>query len=649
MSSGTIVIGRRPEAALGEFEGGAGSISTSTAWYAGLAATFAVGATLLRYSYAEAFAHALTGGDLTYHYGLYWLGMAAFLVPVTIRLLRPQARDGERRVLLIAVAMFTYIPSVLRSHGSPLFFDELAHWSQSEHLYQSGKLFQPNVVSVISDYPGLHILTVAIRFLSGLSTYQTGLVIGALGHVLELLAVFVLARRLLGSDRVAALAGLCYAVNPGYTLFTAQYAYETLALIFVAWAIALMQEAGADESGRGVRWRLTVLTGIVVAACAVTHHLSALLLTVLLLVYALAYRPWRNWERGGHAVAVALFCLAVNAIWIGLFGSQVLTYLAPYPRQGLAQVLSLFTGGGQGGSGRSAFQASSLPGYETLLALAAPPLVSSLGAAGAWLNRRRLRTSPMLRTVLVTAVCYPLSIPFVLTTTGAPGAHRSWPFTYLALSVLAAVSIVALYSRLSGKRTAARTALRRMNALALSVCVLLVLALLVGNSGSENNDESMFPGPWRSGTDARTESAELVALAAWAKQTQGGGHNFISDYVTAGVFGAFADDRFLVNFPSWDLYFYDATPKTQTIELLGPDRVAYMLVDDRLSQAPFNAGYYFDQSEPQAFTRVTPISPAALRKFLGYPWAVKIYQSQHYALYRLEPAQLNAQVYGGSS
>ena len=649
MTGATIAVGRRPDAPPGELDAAAGSVGVSTAWYVGLAAAFVVGATLLRYSYAEAFAHALTGGDQAYHYGLYWLGMAAFLVPATIRLLRPDARPDERRVLLVAVAMFTYVPSVLRGHGGPLFFDELAHWSQSEHLYQSGKLFQPNVVSVISDYPGLHILTVAIRFFSGLSTYQAGLVIGALAHVLELLAVFVLARGLLGSDRVAALAGLCYAVNPGYTLFTAQYAYETLALIFVAWAIALMQVAGADESGRGVRWRLTVLTGIVVAACAVTHHLSSLLLAFLLLVLALAHRPWRNRERGGHAAAIALFGVAANAIWIGLFGTQVLTYLAPYPRQGLAQVLSLFTGGGRGGAGRSAFQASSLPGYETLLALAAPPLVSSLGAAGAWLTRRRLSTSPMLRTVLITAVCYPLSIPFVLTTTGAPGAHRSWPFTYLALSALAAVSIAALYSRLSRKRAAAHGARRRSNVVALSACVLLVLTLLVGNSGSENNDESMFPGPWQSGTDARTESAELLALAAWAKQTQGGGHNFISDYVTAGVFGAFADDSFLVNFPSWDLYFYDATPKTQTIELLGPDRVAYMLVDDRLSQAPFNAGYYFDQSEPQAFTRVTPISPAALRKFIGYPWAVKIYQSQHYALYRLEPAQLNAQIYGGSS
>lgn len=627
-------------------------------WYALLAAAFVVGAVLFRFAYAEAFAHALTGGDPGYHYTLYWLGMALFLVPASIRLLRVDGVSaGERKVLLIAIAVFTYVPRVLRSPDRPLFFDELAHWSQSEHLYQSGKLFQPNVVEIVADYPGLHILTVAAQHLSALDTYQVGLVIGGLSHVLDLLAVFLLTRRLLGSDRTAALAGLCYALNPGYLLFTAQYAYETLALIFVAWAIALANEAGGAEKSRADRWKWIGATGVVIAALAVTHHLSSLFLAFVLIVYALAHRPWRDWERGRHAVWIALIAIAANALWMGTFGSSVFTYLAPYPRQGLEQVLAFFSADGQSGGSRSAFQASSLPQYEMLLALAAPPLVSLLGAIGAWLNRRRLRTSPMLRTVFVVSICYPLSIPFVLTTAGAPGAHRSWPFTYLLLAALLGATIGAATLGNFGRRgrpeqprrTTSAARRRRINALLKAAAVIVVMIVIIGNSGSENNDENMFPGPWQDGTDSRTESPELLALATWARETQGGGHNFISDYTTGGVFGAFADDDYLVNFPSWDLYFYDAPPKLQTLEELGPDKVDFMLVDSRLSDSPFNAGYYFDQSEPEAFTRTSPIPLAALDKFTQYPWAVKIYQSQHYALYRLEPSEVDAGVYGGGT
>ena len=630
------------------------SAPSAATWYAGLTVAFCAGGVLFRFAYAEAFATALSGGDPAYHYTLYWLGMGVFLAPTAVRLLRSDsAGPAERRILLVATAVFTYIPRVLRSPGQPLFFDELAHWTQAQQLYRTGRLFQPNVVSIISDYPGLHILTVATRYSSGLNTYQAGLVIGGLSHVLELLAVFVLVRRLSGSDRIAAIAGLCYAVNPGYLFFTAQYAYETLALIFVAWAVALAQESCARDADRAQRWKWTGLTAVVIAAAAVTHHLSSIFLVFILVVYALAHRPWRDWRHSRHAVFLALFALMANALWMGVFGSAVFAYLAPYPRQGIEQVLSFFSADGESTGSRTAFQATSLPGYETWLALAAPPLVTAVAAIGAWLNRRRWKSSPMLRTALVVSACYPLSLPFVLTTAGAPGAHRSWPFTYVLLSAPLAFALAAACSgnrrRLHwrGTRTPARR--RVLNGLIISATTILIMALIIGNSGSENNDESMFPGPWQDGTDARTQTPELQALTAWALRTQGGGHDFISDYTTGGVFGAFAEDDYQVDFPSWDLYFYDAVPKRQTLERLGPDRVEFMLVDSRLSNTPFNAGYYFDQSEPEAFTRTTPISPAALDKFAQYPWAVKIYQSQHYALYRLEPAELDAGVYGGGS
>ncbi|WP_034271019.1 hypothetical protein [Actinospica robiniae] len=631
------------------------------AWACVLAAAFAGGAVLLRFAYAQALDNALTGFGSASRYGLFWAGVAVFLLPAAVRLLTMSAGGSARRIVVTAVAVFTYIPRVLRSPTEPLFFDELAHWTQAQHLHDSGKLFQPNVVTPISSYPGLHLLTVALRYFSGLDTYQAGLVIGGLGHVLELLAVFFLARRITGSDHIAGIAGLCYALNPGYLLFTAEYAYETLALIFVAWAFALLQLTGPGAGPARVRTAWAVLIGVLVAATAVTHPLSALILTFLTLVFAVAGLPWRAPLRvSAPPVLLTAFGIAANLAWIAAFGFTVLSYLTPYPSQGLRQLTTLITHGGHSaGSGRGAFQQTDLPRYAVDAAYAAPVLVTLGAAAGIWIGRRWLRRSPMFRTVALICVFYPLSFPLVLTTQGAPGAHRSWPFAFLALAVPVAVAVGAWcayaarnrYGRASvapvrmprggvGRRRAGRLAAFG----AVPVCAVAALAVVVGGSAGENNDAGMFPGPWAF-ADGRIQSPELSQLTAWALQTQGSGHNFIADYFTGGVFGAFADDFYLVGFPSWDLYFYDGSPKAQTLERLGPDNVTFMLVDTRLAKVP-NTDYYFSSSEPGAYQHTSPIPLSALEKFTAFPWAAKIYQSENYALYRVQPTELHAGVYG---
>src|SRR3954464_2918899 len=75
----------------------------------------------------------------TFH--LFWLGILLFLVPTTYRLLGFAASRGERIALVAATGAFLFIPKVLRAPDGPVYFDELAHWRQTETISESGRLF----------------------------------------------------------------------------------------------------------------------------------------------------------------------------------------------------------------------------------------------------------------------------------------------------------------------------------------------------------------------------------------------------------------------------------------------------------------------------------------------------------------------------
>src|SRR4051812_6712740 len=72
----------------------------------------------------------------TFH--LFWLGILAFLLPTTYRLLGFAASRGERIALVAATGAFLFIPKVLRDPHGPLYLDEVAHWRQSENLRATG-------------------------------------------------------------------------------------------------------------------------------------------------------------------------------------------------------------------------------------------------------------------------------------------------------------------------------------------------------------------------------------------------------------------------------------------------------------------------------------------------------------------------------
>jgi hypothetical protein len=218
------------------------------------------------------------------------------------------------------------------------------------------------------------------------------------------------------------------------------------------------------------------------------------------------------------------------------------------------------------------------------------------------------------------------SVPLVLTVSGSPGAHRSWPPSYQGLAVLIAVAVAHLAA---AARPGAR-ALRRIGA------TIVLGGLLIGNTASENHDVLQFPGRFVLGTEGRAQSPELIATATWSGNHLRDTGTVLSDYFTGGYISAFGQAPVAAAFPAWDLLFYPGPPQGQTVDRLGPEGVGFLVVDRRLSTGLFRTGFYIDASEPDAGVRTAPIPAAALVKFEAYPWMPKVYSSTDYDVYRFD-------------
>lgn len=593
-----------------------------------------VGIVLVAWAYA--YASIVFNTQLQYH--VFWLGVLVFTVPAFLRLCSSEVSRAERLAIVVAVALFDYVPKFLRDPQTPLFHDELAHWRQSELLFNSGKLFQDNpVIHIIADFPGLHILTVSLRHLSGISTFQAGTAMMLTLHICSLLGIFVIAERMSNSARVAALAAFLYSINPAYMYFDTEYSYESMAIVFAIWTVAallMVQEAEGDRP-RQAAW---FIVGMIVAAgCIVTHHLSSYT-TALILVAITGVTAWRAWRGGESRATLVLTAGYTGAViagavaWLVLVAPDTIGYLSPYPIQAWAEILQILS---HHSSSRAAFAGSTTPLYEHLSAYLALIIVAIGAAAGLWLLRRqRPRTAAALALVLFGLLYFP-SIPAALTQSGAEGAHRSWAYSYIGLCLLLAPLIPWLLQRVAAWWAAARMAVLG----ALSVCMVIVL---IGNVGMNVNETYRLPGAFVYGSDTRSLTPELLGLTQWFRSTEGTGRYLVTDRYTGLALAGFGEEwtsSASTGFRVWELFGiglkkrWVQRPPDPLPAQLQDSGYQYLVIDKRMADSVPQIGVYFEPDEPGAFQGRLPTT-GILSGYGRLPWAIRIYQSNNLSVYR---------------
>lgn len=593
-----------------------------------------VGAVLLAVSYCVA-ATRLTG---QLHFHLFWAGMALFFVPVTVRLCQSSVRRAERLALIAAIGIFDALPKYLRSPDHLVFYDELAHFRQSEVTIATGRLFEPNpLVPIARVYPGLHALTAMLADLSGITAFQLAVVLLVLLHIAALIGVFTLGEALGQSPRVAALAALLYSVNPGFLFFDAMYAYESMAIVFFIWSLcAICQVAAARRRGERIAWcAVSLVLGI---ACTITHHVSsyALLLAALLMSAISAVRLRRGTDRPGTTralSAIALSLLAAILAWTIGIAQSVTAYLGPLARSFLADAVRLLQ---PHTAHRTLFAGSTTPAYERLAAFASPA-IAGIGAVGGillLLGAHRRQSTPALG-LYALGLLYFASMPLMVTQGGSEAVRRSWSFTYVGLALLVAPVIPRCVRWRARERAGAIVRRRRLRALGVSTLLMIVL---IGNTAMNTNEAYRFPGAVIYGSDTRTLTAEVLATVRWFHTTFGVERLVIADRGNALAFAAFGDAWTAPawsGLPIWQLYLSSRPPDATLLRTLRKDGYQFLVIDDRMLSAVPRIGYYTTPGEPAIPGRTHLPPRQALERYERWPWAIKIYQTDTLAIYRI--------------
>jgi hypothetical protein len=278
-------------------------------------------------------------------------GLFLIFAPTGLRLLSPSASRTERIGLLCVAGCCCYFIKVM---GSPLYFsfyDEFLHWRTADDIVKSGHLFTENALLPVSPYyPGLEIVTNALGTISGLDTFNSGLIVVGIARLLMMLTLFALNEQVLRSARMASIATLLYMTNPHFLLFDSQFAYESLALplaTFIMFAMAPHQWVSARLARLGpmtpfvkfakvsheglrsdLRW-ITFSAWLVLIAVVLTHHVTDFILDALLVLWAIIYALLRLTPIHQSKLArTALLGVLMSIVWIGLKGNPVVGYIS---------------------------------------------------------------------------------------------------------------------------------------------------------------------------------------------------------------------------------------------------------------------------------------------------------------------------------
>lgn len=577
----------------------------------------------------------------TAYFALFWLGIALFLVPAAVRLVGKDTGERERLGLLVLIGLFLFLPKFLRDPSMPLYHDELAHWRQAQDVITTGSISDPNyIISIVRHFPGLETLTAALSLLMHTSVWETAIVLIAVLHVLALIGVAELGRVLTrGDSRAAGVAALIYALNPSYMFFDTQFSYESMSIVLFIWTlVAIAHFADPAELDARNRQAWLFAGALLGAACVITHHLATLILLAFLVVACISTYAFRSDDDRLITRRLAWFTAflgVATALWDGLVATDVVSYLEPTFTRGFSQLGAVFS---HGKGSRTLFGKSTLPSYERWLGIAAVPIVGAGALAGLrelWVSRRTLAASPLMVPLTVLGLTFFASLPLVLSASGAEGAHRSWAYSFVGLSVMIAPVAIRVAD---GRVPLAPGAMRLLRG-GLVAAFITVLIGMVGAGGS--SADYRFPGPFIWGSDTRSLDPELLGLAHRFRERFGAGQKVVADRYSALALAAFSEAHTAqgsAGFPIWQLYFDRSVPQ-RLLQQLRSSHWRFVVVDERMSSVIPLIGIYISSGEREVGDPVVPPSRAALEKFSSVPWARLVMSTAHYRVYELEIGQ----------
>jgi hypothetical protein len=570
---------------------------------------------------------------------LFWSGAVLLVVPISLRVVWPLVAKGERFFLLLLLVEALFYYKMVYAPTNLVHHDEFLHWIAASDLMTARRLFLSNpLLEIGPSYPALEILTTAIVNLTGLPLLAAGTLLVAVLRGVFITALFLFYERIAGSARISAIACLVYMGCSTFVLFEAMFSYESLGIVLCALIFAV-EARSRDLVGRA-RLRAVGLIALLLAALAVTHHLSAAYAAIYLGALAILEALHRDGPmriEARFAAFTAILAITLPLLWMEARGIHLSSYLGPVVEDGVKTLLAKIHGTG-GVHASATVEAPAQPfgmrlttlggilllslglatGFFRSLAMAAPHgLEAGWRPIRAILERRWRDAHIVLLAIL--ACGFPLSVAFRLTVGGWELGNRMGTLAFFGVGLLVAVSVVHYWQR------RAPHGWRRI-APALAVVVIVM-------SGVTSSALDPIHGRYRVAADAQSVEPMGIETALWTRAWLGAGNRFTADRINRLLLASYGrqDVRVkIIEGVETARLFGAEKPWPDELWTLMRSDIDFLLVDLRLSTDLPVLGFYF---EPWEAGSGKPLPAAALLKFNDVEGITRIYDNGFIIIY----------------
>ena len=592
---------------------------------------------------------------------LFLAGLTFIFAPCAWRLTGTAAARNERVWVSVILGLGLLASYMFRS---PLIFDnfdELAHEATLTRLLDSRALFQTNPILPVSPfYPGIELVTIAIRWLTGLPLLLDQMVVLVLTRIVVVLCVFLIVERACHSSRAGGIGVLVYAANPEFYSLGAQYGYQTLALTFaVAVVYLLLVSIDAAQPKRGRQFALALIS---IGGMVVSHHVTAWLTIGFLVVWAaglrfIAGRPGRpataatagqrlaaeDLARSQAGIAsrdeqfarrkaqsrivglAALVGVVLAGVWIAFLGHILTGYIDPIVQAGIRSATATLR---HLHGDRKLFQNSAGGGT--------PYLVSALIFASAvfftltilislyavvW--KKSIRGGALRYLPAAIAATYPLTMLSNISSAAKEIGGRTTTFVFFGVAVVVG-------GWLAGRLLRQRWLIERMATIGVAIICFLGSTLYGGGPLP-----ILVNGRYIVGAHERSQGSPSLALANWVSTHLPAGSHVAVDRDNGGLlndFGQVAPVTPLNGSDSPAPLFFDQQLTPSDIALIRKDDIRYIVTDTRLTVGLPLFGAYIAPGETG---RPTLLTAAELEKFNSTPGVRRIYDNGAIQVYDL--------------
>ncbi|MGO9959039.1 MAG: hypothetical protein ACLP50_24255, partial [Solirubrobacteraceae bacterium] len=360
------------------------------------------------------------------------------LAPIGWYLVAEATPRHERVLLVVLAACLTYAVKVLYAPSEFVMPDEFFHLAAAQQIVATHALFRPLQISggdVATEYPGLQLVAVTVRQVSGLSLFVSGLLVIGVARTIMLLGLYFLYERITDSSRVAGLGAFLFAANGNFLFWSTQFSYQSLSLPLLGVALFLIVERSQRNAARRP---VTLALALLIVAITATHHLTSYVLAAFLWAFTLLSLR-RGWH-GARATGLAVLATVCAAYWFFAIAPGTRLYLGYVFGRTIDAIKSAAAG-----TARAPFQAAGTlqtPLAEELVSFAAVFIV----AAGVlWIVTRRRRIGALMTPagVLLTlaALAFLALYPLRLFPGAWETANRGQEILFIGVALLLGLAI----------------------------------------------------------------------------------------------------------------------------------------------------------------------------------------------------------------